>query len=130
MPEKIGNFEDLDAWKLAHQVMLEVYKFVKYLPDDEKYNRVAQLKRSSSSVGANIAEGFGRYHWQENIHFCRIARGSLEETRNHIIAAKDLKQAPLKECQKLYNLCIRTRKVLNGYIRYLAKCKCGMRNEE
>jgi hypothetical protein len=51
MSGKIDNFEDLDAWKLAHQVMLEVYKFVKYLPEDEKYNRVTQLKRSFSSVG-------------------------------------------------------------------------------
>lgn len=123
MSGKIDNFEDLDAWKLAHQVMLEVYKFVKYLPEDEKYNRIAQLKRSSSSVGANIAEGFGRYHWQENIQFCRISRGSINEVLDHLYAALDEKYISEKEFQQLYSQGREVEKVLNGYIRYLAKCK-------
>ncbi len=123
MRAKIETFEDLEAWKLAHELILEVYKFVECLPNYEKYNRVQQLRRSSSSVAANIAEGYGRYNYQENIQLCRIARGSLDETMNHIIAARDLKQAPLDECERLYNLCLRVRKVINGYIAYLQKAK-------
>jgi four helix bundle protein len=93
------------------------------LPKEEKFRRVDQLIRSSSSIASNIAEGFGRFHYQENIQFCRQARGSLEETRDHIIAARDLTQAPVKECEKLLSLLIVTRKLLNGYIRYLKEKK-------
>lgn len=120
IPNKIYNsFEDLEVWQKAHELMLEVYKFTKLLPAEEKYNRITQLRRSSSSVSANIAEGFGRFYWQENISFCRKARGSLEETKNHLIAARDLNQAPATECNRLINQCDTVRKLLNGYIRYL-----------
>lgn len=96
-----SDFTELEIWRLSHEVMLDVYTFVKLLPASEKYNRINQLERSSSSIPANIAEGYGRFYYLENISFCRKARGSLAETKNHIIAAKDLHQAPVGECQKL-----------------------------
>ncbi len=68
---QVNTFEDLEVWKKSHKLMLDIYKFTEYLPNDEKYNRIIQLKKSSSSVPANLAEGFGRYHYQENIQFCR-----------------------------------------------------------
>lgn len=71
MNKKIKDFTDLEVWKLAHQLRLEIYKFVELLPKEERFNRVIQLKRSVSSIPANISEGFGRYHYQENIQFCR-----------------------------------------------------------
>jgi len=120
---RVNTFEDLEVWKKSHQLMLEVYLFTKHLPEDEKYNRILQLKKSASSVPANIAEGFGRYHYQENIQFCRQARGSLDETKNHIIAARDLKQAPLEQCTKLHSKCNDVKRLLNGYIRFLEKQK-------
>lgn len=119
MPSQFTDFTELEAWRQAHQLMLHVYEFVKLLPADERYNRVPQLRRCSSSTSANIAEGFGRFHYQENIQFCRQARGSLEETRNHLIAARDLKQAPQEACEKLIAQCLEARKVLNGYIHHL-----------
>jgi len=121
--DNIKDFTDLKAWQLAHRVRLEVYEFIKLLPPEEKYNRIDQLRRSSSSMASNIAEGFGRYHYQENIQFCRQARGSLEETRDNIIAARDLKQIPQEKCEELLELLLETRKVLNGYIRFLQKQK-------
>jgi len=121
--ERITDFIQLEAWRQAHQLMLDVYKFVKLLPVDEKYSRILQLKRCSSSTPANIAEGFGRFHYQENIQFCRQARGSLEETRDHIIAARDLEQASQEICEKLIDQCFNARKVLNGYIYYLQQRK-------
>ncbi len=105
--------------------MVDVYQFIKLLPSDEKYRRVDQLKRSSSSIPANIAEGHGRYYYLENAAFCRKARGSLYETKNHIIATRDLKQIESKECDSLIDKCDTIRKVLNGYIRYLNKMKIG-----
>ena len=117
--EKIIDFTQLEVWRMAHQIMLDVYEFVKLLPVEEKYNRISQLRRCGSSTPANIAEGYGRFHYQENIQFCRQARGSLEETCNHIIAARDLHQVPLDNCEKLIEQCLEARKVLNGYISYL-----------
>lgn len=114
--KKIESFEDLIVWQKAHMLMLNVYELLKKLPSEERYNRVSQLRRSTSSIPSNIAEGFGRYHYQENIQFCRQARGSLEETKNHLIAIKDLKQAPGKECLKLIVDCEEVKKLLNSYI--------------
>lgn len=103
--------------------MLDIYLFVQLLPVEEKYNRTSQLKRCSSSVSANIAEGFGRYHYQENIQFCRQARGSLEEIKNHIIAAKDLGQAPIDQSEVLLTQCNEVGILLNSYIRNLQRFK-------
>ena len=119
----VRNFTDLIVWQKSHQLMLDVYKFTDLLPKEEKYNRISQLKRSSSSLPANIAEGFGRYHYQENIQFCRQARGSLEETVNHIIAARDLEQAPKAECNALLKQCEEVRILLNSYIKSIKEIK-------
>lgn len=123
MDNKITDFTELEVWKLAHQLRLEIYKFVKFLPKEENFNRISQLRRSVSSVPANIAEGFGRYHYQENVQFCRQDKGSLEETKDNLIAAKDLNQAPKDECERLIRKSGELRKVLNGYISYLKKKK-------
>ena len=101
-------------WQKAHQLMLHVYEFTKLLPETEKYNRVMQLKRAVSSIHANIAEGFGRFHYLENVQFCRQARGSVKEVIHHIIAAMDLKQAPEGECAKLLAECAEVRLLLNS----------------
>lgn len=121
--EQIKSFEDLIVWQKAHQLMIQAYNFTKILPIDEKYNRISQLKRCCSSVPANIAEGYGRYHFQENIQFCRQARGSLDELKNHIFAARDLGQAPSEICQKLIENCNEVRALLNGYIRSTSNLK-------
>ena len=123
--EGANDFTKLETWIRAHELMLEIYGFARELPESEKFGRVSQVTRSGSSVPANIAEGCGRYYFQENIAFCRKARGSLDETRNHIIAARDLHQAPRDKCEELLDRCLVVRKLLNGYIRYLNKSKPG-----
>ena len=120
-----SDFISLDVWKESHQLMLEVYAFVKPLPPSEKYNRIDQLIRASASVPANIAEGHGRYYYLENIAFCRKARGSLYEVKNHLMACKDLRQAENVMCNRLIERCDTIRRILNGYIRYLKKQKFG-----
>ena len=83
----------------------------------------SQLLRSSRSITANVAEGFGRFHYQENIQFCRIARGSLSESMEHIITAMDeeyLDQKTVSELDNEYKECL---KQLNAYINFLKKAK-------
>ena len=75
----IRSFEDLDVYKLAREFSRKVRKLIKILPDSENYNLKPQMKRTKLSVTNNIAEGYGRYHYQENIQFCRQSRGSICE---------------------------------------------------
>jgi four helix bundle protein len=119
----MNSFEDLEAWKKARSFKNNISVLVKSFPKDEKYRLVDQIVRSSRSVSANIAEGFGRFHYQENIQFCRQARGSLNETLNHLIDAFDesyIDQNTLDEFRSQFHECL---KVLNGYIAYLKKAK-------
>lgn len=125
---KFKDYTELEVWKLAHELRLKVNILVKFLPKNE-YSLIDQIKRSSQSVAANIAEGHGRYHFQENIQFCRQARGSLEETRDHLIFIKDsglIKK--ISSIDYLIELCFKTKALLNGYISYLKKCKISESN--
>ncbi|MFC5193179.1 four helix bundle protein [Algoriphagus aquatilis] len=85
----IKTFEDLEVWKKAREVRLFVQKLVRKFPSEEKYALAIQIRKSSRSITNNIAEGYGRFFYQENIQFCRISRGSLTETLDHMIVAFD-----------------------------------------
>jgi four helix bundle protein len=74
----IRSFEDLEVYKLARELSRKVNQLLKKLPKDE-FNLKEQIRAAKLSVTNNIAEGFGRYHYQENIQFCRHSRGSLCE---------------------------------------------------
>lgn len=76
---EIKSFEDLHCWQVGRELRNEVKVLIKRFPDHEKYELVSQMRRASRSVTHNIAEGYGRFHYQENIQFCRISRGSLHE---------------------------------------------------
>jgi four helix bundle protein len=71
----IHTFEELEVYKLAREFRKEIGKLIKKLPEVEKYNLKSQMRRAKLSVTNNIAEGYGRYHYQENIQFCRQSRG-------------------------------------------------------
>lgn len=118
------SFEELACWKQARVLRNFIKeKIIKTLPSDEKFELVSQIRRSSRSIGNNISEGFGRYHFQENIQFCRIARGSLNETLDHGIIAFDegyISEEKLKELREIHD---KTLRILNGYIKYLQNCK-------
>lgn len=75
------SFETLKVWQKAHAFMLDIHRrLVPLLPKEEKYGLVDQIRRSSKSVGANIAEGSGRFYYMDSVRFCYQARGSLDET--------------------------------------------------
>ena len=96
---------------------------VKKFPIDEKYRLTDQILRSSRSISDNIAEGHGRYHYQDNVRFCIIARGSLSETLNHMITALDenfVENEVFQSFQREHDQCL---KLLNGYILFIKKKK-------
>ena len=76
--ETRSTFETLEAWKMARNLREGIATLVKTFPQEEKFRLTDQMIRASRSITANIAEGHGRYHYQENIQFCRQARGSLK----------------------------------------------------
>ena len=86
----INSFEQLEVWKLAHTLTLNVYKKTRELPDEERYGLISQMRRSAVSVSANIAEGFKRRGNKDKIRFYNIAQGSLEELRYYFILCGDL----------------------------------------
>jgi four helix bundle protein len=83
-------WKDLLVWQKAHELVLEVYKLTRSFPDTEKYSLTQQLRRSVISVAANIVEGKSRRTDKEFPSFLHNSRGSLEETRYHLLLAKDL----------------------------------------
>lgn len=117
------SFEDLDVWKHCHKVKMKFEKLVKSLPSEEKYRLSDQIIRASRSTTQNIAEGYGRYHYQENIQFCRISRASLYELLDHLITCLDNDYIKEKEYSLLRTETITCIKLINGYIRYLNKQK-------
>ncbi|HFA50206.1 MAG TPA: four helix bundle protein [Bacteroidetes bacterium] len=120
------SFTTLDVYKKCRFFRKEISKLtISHFPKHEKYLLTAQILDSSRSVTANIAEGHGRYYYQDNIKFCRNSRGSLEETLEHLITAFDEKYISkeiLKSMKVIYDDCIR---LLNGYIRFLKNSKRG-----
>ena len=91
-------------------------------PHEDAYMLRSQIVRASRSVTANIAEGFGRHHHQENIQFCRLARGSLAEALDHLNVAADEGLLASEAYTDLRQAVADTWRVLNGYIAYLGRC--------
>ena len=117
------TLDTLEVYISAKAFRKEVVQIANTFPKEEKFLLVAQIKDSARSISANIAEGYGRFHYQEPIQFCRIARGSLLETYDHLSNALDenyiteiiFSDLKLKQEHLL--------KMINGYIAYLKRRK-------
>lgn len=116
MTNKIKSFEDLDIWKISHSLVLEIYKIVKTFPKSEDYILTKQIIRSAQSIPANIAEGMGRFSKKEFLQFLIISRGSVEETKYHLILAKDLGYLEDNLFKKMKNNYIILGKMINSLI--------------
>lgn len=116
-----GSFEELEVWKKARELKIEISSLVKSFPPEEKYRLSDQLIRSSRGVGTQIAEGHGRKTWPEKIRFSVIARGSLSETLNHLLDALDEHLIDSEQLKYYKNKIMDVEKLLNGYISFLEK---------
>ena len=124
--DNIQGLETLDAWKKAQVLTLVVYREVlPLLPAEEKWNLNQQIRRSAQSVPANIAEGHGRFYYQDNVRFCYIARGSLTETYTHLVLVHDMKYIPDDLFNRLKAQIEELIRIINGYIAYLKRSKRG-----
>lgn len=100
---------------------LLIYIITKDFPTDEKYGLISQMRRASSSIGANIAEGFERYHFKDKIRFYYQARGSIAEIQNFLLLSRDLKFITQTDFITLGLLTKDSFKLLNGLIRSTEK---------
>ena len=120
---KLRTFEDLECWQACRDLRMFAAKVCEGLPKEEEYRLKDQILRSARSTTANTAEGYGRFHYQENIQYCRHARGSAYEVLDHFITGVDenlIDEAALLECRILVQKSVQ---LLNGYIRYLKSRK-------
>jgi len=119
----MASFTDLETWKQSRKIRKLISTIVKNFPPEEKYRLTDQIVRSSRSIGNNLAEGHGRFHYQDNIRFCIVARGLLTETLDHLMIALDeeiITEEILQSFQTEYESCLR---LINGYIQYLKNKK-------
>lgn len=112
----MNSFRELKVWQEAHNLTLKIYELTKDFPQEEKFRLISQLCSSSASIPANIAEGTGRKTLKEYVQFLYNACGSLEETKYHLILAKDLGYIPIEEYEILQSRYKETGKILNGLI--------------
>jgi four helix bundle protein len=122
---EVKSFENLEVWQIGRDLVIRVYMLTVSLPQSETFGLIAQIKRAALSIPANIAEGFGRYHYMDKAKFYLNARGSLYELKSHLLVAQDLEY--LRQSQaisdilimidnlsvKLNNLIATTRKLKN-----------------
>ncbi len=122
----VSGLEKLDVWCRARDFAVRVHKeMLPLLPAEEKYVLAQQLRRSSQSIPANIAEGHGRFYFQDNVRFCYIARGSLEESLSHIVHAYGVGYISDDIYKNLVSEGENLNRLINGYIGFLKKSKQG-----
>src|SRR5208282_1610907 len=85
----VRDFTDLVTWKSARILRTSIYRMCRRFPKEETFGLSSQMRRAAVSVTANLAEGYGRFSYQENMQFCRQSRGSVYELRDHLTTALD-----------------------------------------
>ena len=117
------DFTELVVWKEARNFRISLMEMVKKFPKQEEYRLKDQIIRASRSITNNIAEGHGRFHFQENIQFCRTSRGSLSEIKDHLIIALECDYISDEQFNSFMVSYEKIMRLLNGYINHLKRAK-------
>lgn len=120
---KIESFEDLFVYQKARDFSRRIAELVKKLPANERNKLRDQMTRARRSITNNLAEGYGRFHFQENIQYCRQSRGSICEIIDDLIECRDESYIEGKEYNSLKEEAYSLMKIMNKYIAYLQKAK-------
>lgn len=110
------DYKKFLVWEKSHQLTLDVYKTTISFPKDELFGLISQMKRSSSSIPTNIAEGCGRSSEKDFCRFLYIAFGSANELEYQLLLSTDLKFIDIQSGQKLLFQVEEIKKMLNGLI--------------
>jgi four helix bundle protein len=113
----IKSFDNLEVWKEGHKLVIQIYKATKGFPKEELFGLTNQIRRASVSITSNIAEGFSRGSFKEKVQFYCIALGSLTETQNQLIIARDIGYLLSEDFNKIYSQTILVNKLCNGLIK-------------
>lgn len=120
--DRSETFENLKCWQLAYNLKRSIKnEVVINFPSNEKFELRSQIVRAARSATANIAEGWGRYHYLDSNKFYYNSRGSITEILDHIIEARDEEYISEEVYLKFRSMIIETLKVINGYIFYLKR---------
>jgi len=114
---KINGFYDLDVWKKANKLCIDVYKLTSDFPDKELFGITSQIRRAAMSVGANIAEGFGRFPYKDKINFYYNARGSSCEVQNFLFLSQELGYLEKQIARKVFIEYESLNKQINSFIK-------------
>ncbi len=124
------HLDEFELYKQAREYRKMIYKLLDSLPPIEKYALGAQMRRAAISISNNIAEGHGRWYYQENIRFCRISRGSVDEIIDDLNICLDEHYANEASLQALKEQASLLTARINSYIAYLQKTKQGVGDEK
>jgi four helix bundle protein len=117
------NYQTLDAWKKSMQLVKEIYLMTKDYPKEELFSLTSQTKRAAVSIPSNIAEGMGRQHKKDSVHFLHISRGSIYELETHLNIALMTDIIREEIFLKPIALIDEVVKLLNGLINYMEKAE-------
>jgi four helix bundle protein len=115
----LQSFRNLKVWERAHVLTLDVYKASRTFPRWELYGITSQMRRSSASIGANIAEGACRHGDLEFGRFLQIAMGSASELEYHLLLARDLEMLQMSDYERLSIAVIEVKRMLAVLLRKL-----------
>jgi four helix bundle protein len=119
----MNSYRDLIVWQKSMYLVKMVYLLTNRLPKDEQYSLTSQLKRSAISVVSNIAEGYGRQHKREYIHFLQISRGSLFELQTQLEIAVMVGYLNTDQLTEVNEIGVEIEKMLNSLIKKLSNSK-------
>lgn len=117
----VNSVEDMEVFKKAHEVVLEVYEITNTFPDVEKFAMVSQMRRAAYSIPSNLMEGGCRLNKKEYRQFAGIAKGSTGELKYFLLLSKDLGYISEEKYLTLRKSAEEVSKMLNGLIRALTE---------
>src|SRR5580704_11113580 len=115
------NLEELEVYQLAESFSEEIWKVVARWDYFAKDTIGKQMVRSADSIGANIAEGYGRYHYKENRNFCYFSRGSIIETKGWLKKSKTRELLNEEQFHTLFEKLQNIHLKLNAYLKFIGK---------